>query len=434
MRRTSQALPHTSALLAFVAVFGLMPTLGQAQAPEPVKGDLAARASSIETLLESDLSDAEAAALFVQLRKLLLERVGSDVVSDADLYLGAMHGMLQAVNERQDALSGPLELALPDEVMVVTAEQAAQLRRDLQGQMTGIGIDFRFFPDHGVLYVMEVLDGSPGDKGGIRPGDRIVAVDGVGFASAPVQLVLDSLQGSEGSPLSLTVMRGEGNKAALFNVPVVRSIFPVRSTRAELTPDRVGWLQLSQLHSGTPAEVLEEITRLRKLGADRFVLDLRGCQGGDVLAMAGVADLFLPPSAVVVRLVEPGVGEQDVVASQPQSVEEEMVVLVNRWTQGAAEALAIALQEHARAYVIGEATMGAARAETLIPLRDDLVLRLDSVRMESPTGRSWQGRGLQPDQPVEVQAVSQPTGPGEAPDGFDQQFQMAVHYFQTARE
>jgi carboxyl-terminal processing protease len=229
-------------------------------------------------------------------------------------------------------------------------------------------------------------------------------------------------------------MRGDGEEATLFMVSVMRAVFPVRSTRAELTPDRVGWLHLSQLHSGTPMEVREEIGRLRKLGADRFVLDLRGCQGGDILSTVGVADLFLPQSAVVVRVIEPAVGEEDISAQSPQFVTEELVVLVNRWTQGAGEALAVALQEHSRAYVIGEPTMGVGRTETLIPLGYELVLRLNSVRLESPTGVCWQGRGLTPDQEVGLQVVVQPQGPGEAPTASDHQFQMAVHYLQSEKE
>jgi carboxyl-terminal processing protease len=427
------AMPRLAGMLALAAISGLVPSMGYTQPPERVRGDLAARSSDPETLLSKDLTDAEAAALFRQLRGLLLDRVGSDVVSDADLYLGAVQGMLDAVNRRQTALSGPLERALPHKVMVLSAAQGEELARDLRGQMTGIGIDFRLFPDHGLLYVMEVLDGSPGDRAGIQSGDRIVAVDGVGFAGAGVSQVLDLLQGREGAPLTLHVVRGDGAEATMFTVSVARAVFPVRSTEAELTPDGVGWLHVSQLHAGTPTEVSEEVARLRKLGADRFVLDLRGCQGGDIMASVGVADLFLPPSTVVVRLVEPGIGGQDVSATSPQMVDEDLVLLVNRWTQGACEALAIALHEHARAYVIGEPTMGAARAETLIPLPHGLVLRLDSVRLESPTGVSWQGRGLEPDQAVEVQIVTHPGEPGEAPTGSDHQFQTAVHYLQSER-
>lgn len=434
MRRFADAPASFGAVFAFAAMLGLAPSLVLAQEEPRIRGDFAARTSQIETLLSKEISDHEAAALFVELRALLLDRLGSDVVSEADLYLGAVHGMLDAVNRRQDEASGPLELAMPDKVMVLSTSQAKQLRGDLSGQMTGIGIDFRLFPDHGMLYVMEVLAGSPGDKAGIRAGDRIVAVDGVGFAGAGVPHVLDLLQGTEGSSLTLHVMRGDGNEATLFLVSVIRAVFPVRSTRAELTPDGVGWLHLSQLHSGTPAEVEDEVVRLRKLGADRFVLDLRGCQGGDILSAVGVADLFLPASAVVVRLIEPGVGEEDITAQSPQLVTEEVVLLVNRWTQGAGEALAIALQEHARAYVIGEPTMGAARTETLIPVGHDLVLRLESVRLESPTGVSWQGRGLTPDQEVGLQVVVQPNGPGVAPTSSDHQFQMAVHYLQSERQ
>ena len=432
LERTSGALTATLAL-ALIVVVG--PRLATAQSnTDPPVGDFAARVAAIEQLLATNLTDAEARKLFSELRDLLMERVGGDVVSASDLYLGAMHGMLEAVNARQSSDLSAVERALPAPSMLLTEAEASQLARDFDGQMTGIGIDFRLFPEHGVLYVMEVLPGSPGARAGIRTGDRILAVDGIGFAGARVDDVLGLLQGKEGTSLTLRVWRGDGEEQTMHAVALTRTVFPVRSVRAELGADGVGWLHVSQFHARSAAEVEEGVQRLRKLGADRLVLDLRHCQGGDVRAAAAVTDLFLPPEAVIVRLVEPGVGEQDLVAVGPQSISEDVVVLVNRWTQGAAEAVVSALQEHARAYVIGERTMGAGRVETLVPLAHGLVLRVDSVRMESPTGRRWQGVGVQPDQAVEVEATVAVQGVVERPALMDQQFQTAVHYLQTERD
>ena len=422
-------------VLTIVLSFGPTFALGQQAAPPAAVGDFAARVARIEELLGADLTDAQARRLFDDLRALLRERVGGDIISESDLYLGAIHGMLQAVNRRQEATASAVERALPDPSMVLTEQQADQLRRDFDGRMTGIGIDFRLYPEHGVLFVMDVLPGSPGDRAGILPNDRILAVDGAGFAGARVDDVLELLQGDQGTSLTLRVWRGDGEEQTMFAVTMTRDVFPVRSVNDEVGPDAVGWLHVSQFHSGTPREAEEGILRLRKLGADRIVLDLRHCQGGDIRAAVAVADLFLPREAVVVRLVQPGVGEQDLTATREQIVSEEVVVLVNRWTQGAAEAVVSALQEHARAYVIGERTMGAGRLETLVPIGHGLVLRVDAVRMESPTGKSWQGVGLMPDQSVEVEAAVAGQGQSGAPiAAMDQQFQTAVHYLQTERE
>ncbi len=427
-----------SAVLSLAAVLGLGPILAFAEdAPRPPApiGDFAARVAHIDQLLATDLSDAEARSLFSELRGLLLARVGDDVVSESDLYLGAIHGMLQAVNTRHDASVSRVEHALPPATMMLSEQQASQLRRDLDGQMTGIGIDFRLYPEQGVLLVMEVLPGSPGDRAGIRAGDRILAVDGIGFGGARVDDVLSLLQGSEGTSLTLRVWRGDGEGQSMFVVALKRDVFPVRSVHDEIGPDQVGWLHVSQFHARTAAEVEEGVLRLRKLGADRLVLDLRHCQGGDLRAAVAVADLFLAKQAVIVRVVQPGVGEEDLVANREQVIPEDLVVLVNRWTQGSAEAVVSALQEHARAYVIGERTMGAGRVETLLPVGHGLVLRVASVRLESPTGRSWQGTGIQPDQSLEVESAVAVQGPdGDPPVGMDQQFQTAVHYLQSERE
>ena len=424
-------------LLACAPVLAVLslPLLASSQeSGEPVRGDLGPRVTGLEQLLQEDLTDAQARALFDRLHALLLDRVGSDVISDADLYLGAMQGMLEAVNRRHDESEGLLQRAMPDRSMLLPAEQAAQLRRDLRGEMTGFGIDFRLFPDMGVLLVMDVLPGSPGERAGMRPGDRILSVDRVGFVGAGTQQVLSMLQGEAGSSLTFQVLRGDGAQATAFEIAIDRAVFPLHSTRAELTADNIGWIHLSQLHDGTPNEVEEAVQRLRKLGADELVLDLRHCQGGALQAAVDVADLFLPDKAVVVRVVEPGVGERDLAARRDQLVKEPLAVLVNRWTQGAAEALALALQEHARAYLIGEPTMGSARVETLVPLGRGFEARLLTVRLESPTGTSWQGRGIVPDQSVGIAQGSITIQVGEPPTSQDHQFQSAVHYLHLEQD
>ena len=150
------------------------------------------------------------------------------------------------------------------------------------------------------------------------------------------------------------------------------------------------------------------------------------------MAAVQVADLFVPASTVLLRLVEPGVGAQDIVAKQPCLSDSALVILVNRWTLGAAESLTAALQEQGRAYVIGESTMGSARTETLISLGNSLVLRLESVRLQTPTGRSWQREGLNPDLPIwnTSMPLHNSLSWGEQANN-DLLFDTAVHYLET---
>lgn len=393
-----------------------------------VRGDLPPAQVDLEALLTADLEAAEAQALFERVYGLLLERIGTDVLSDTDLYLGAIQGMVDVANRRQSVGASRTRSALPPSGMVLSEGDAGQLLTALEGRITGIGIEFQLYSRPGIIAISRVLPGSPAEAAGLVTDDRIVAIDGRGFSGLDLPDVLALLQGDEGSRMDVQFQRGLGLASASYAVALERRSFEVRSVVDELRPNGVGYIRVFQFHRGTPAEVEESLARLTELGADRFVLDLRDSAGGDILAATGVADLFVPEGTVLTRLVEPGLGEQDLVAHRPQVIQGNLVLLVNAWTHGAAEAITAALQEHHRAYVIGEPTMGSGRTETLVELGHGFVLRLDSVRMQSPMGRSWAGSGVTPDQPFWTSGNPEQDRAEGAPDAL---YEMAVHYLET---
>ncbi len=396
-----------------------------ALAEEPLRGDFPPRANDEANAPGGDLDAAAAEDLARRVHALLLERLGPDVVTDAELWMGAVQGMLDVANRAHADGVSRTQAALPPANMLMNADDASRLGDALRGNLSGVGIEFKLYSRPGVLVVSRVLPGSPAEAAGMLAGDRIVALDGRGLAGLDLQGVLGLLQGDEGSQIAVQFQRGDGLAVGAFAVGVQRAAFQVRSTVDELRHGGVGYIRVFGFHRGTPVEVKEAVERLEKLGADRYVLDLRNNHGGDLVGAFGVADLFLKRGTVLGRIVEPGVGEQDVAAEAKPVTDANLVVLVNAWTHGAAEAVAAALQEHDRAYVIGEPTMGSARTETLVQVGDSLVLRIASVRLLTPTGRSWQSRGVLPDQPF--------WGPGDEDEGSanDQAFDMAVHYLET---
>jgi carboxyl-terminal processing protease len=403
-----------------------------ARAEEPLCGDLPPGVGDEAAVLDLQIGGADAEAMFERLRALLLERVGADRVSDTELFLGAMQGMVDAANRRLMEDASAKAAGLPPSGMLLLDDEVRRLTEGLQGRLTGLGIEFQLYGDVGVIAVSRVLPGSPAERAGLQAGDRVVSLDGRPFAGASLQAVISMLQGGLGSRVSLDVLRGDGMNAARYRVSLARETFAVRSVGEELRPNGVGYVQIYQFHRRTPQEVEESLARLRELGADRYLLDLRNNPGGDLQAAAAVADLFLPRQSVITRIVEPGRGERDLLARRDAVASESLAVLVNGWTLGAAEALTAALQEHGRAYVIGEPTMGVGRTQTLIALGHGLTLRLDSVGLLSPTGRSWQGQGLLPDLPI--WSSGGPSNEGEDPGFVDPQFETAVHYLETSAE
>ena len=421
------------ALASLFLVASLIPLSPRPCAAEDrVCGDLPPGAFDSAAVLDLEMAGPEARALFERLQALLLEHVGADRVSDTELYLGAMQGMIQVANQRLLEDASPKAAALPPPGMLLLQEEATRLTEGLEGKLTGLGIEFQLYGEVGVIAISRVLPGSPAERAGLQPGDQVVSLDGRAFAGADLQTVISMLQGGLGSRVMLDVLRGEGLGAARYRVTLERQAFAVRSVGEELRPNGVGYVQVFQFHRGTPQEVEESLHRLKALGADRYLLDLRNNPGGDLKAAAAVADLFLPAETLLMRTVEPGRGEEDLLARRPAATTDSVAVLVNGWTLGAAEALAAALQEHGRAYVIGEPTMGVGRTQTLVALGHGLTLRLDSVRLFSPTGKSWQGQGILPDLPIWSSGTPVP----DAVDAgaADPQFETAVHYLETAAE
>ncbi len=422
--------PLLSPALALAAVL-VAGWVSPSRAGDSVIGDLPPAVSTFESLLSLELSDREAQKLFNELESLLLERVGPDRITATELYLGAMQGMVEVANRRLSEDVSTKQASLPPAGMLMRSIDANRLVEGLQGRMTGLGIEFQLYADAGLLVVSRVLPGSPAERGGLLAGDRIVALDGMGFAGADLPSVISVLQGDLGTNLSLDVLRGMGLAAARYRVTLQRQAFAVRSVDEELRPNGVGYVQIYQFHEGTPGEVEESLTRLTELGADRFLVDLRNNPGGDLRAAAGVADLFLPAGTVLAHLAEPGQTERDLLTTRGVVSDRSLALLVNGWTLGAAEVFAAALQEHGRAYLIGEPTMGVGRTQTLIPLGHGLTLRLDSVRVQSPTGRSWQAEGILPDLPIWASGLSLDEAQGGP---ADPQFETAVHYLLTAAD
>ncbi|MBJ93801.1 MAG: hypothetical protein CMP23_04915 [Rickettsiales bacterium] len=420
-------------LLSSLLLYHLTPA--GAVAEEVVRGDLPHSTAQRTAMLEQTIAGSDASQLFEELRALLLSRVGSDLISEEQLYLGAIEGMLTAVESQLQNDESPTKAALPPSTLLLGAQEVEGLDHSLDGYMTGLGIELQLNGRSGALVVAEVLDNSPAQGAGIEIGDRIIAIDRMQLRGRLFDEMVNMLRGSEGSSVLLTLERPAALIAQRFSVTIQRRQFRIPSASGQLRSDNVGHLRIARFHRSTPKEVRRALNRLTEQGADRLILDLRNNSGGDLMAALEVADLFVPPETVLLRMVEPGVGAKDLLARQPCLSEAPLAILVDRWTLGAAESIAAALQAQGRAYLIGEPTMGSARTETLISLSQNLWLRLESVRLRTPTGDSWQREGLRPDLTMwHTDPLASPTARDHSGWSGDPLVYTAVHYLTGQNE
>jgi carboxyl-terminal processing protease len=277
----------------------------------------------------------------------------------------------------------------------VPPDSEGLLRRQIQGSYVGIGVELDLADERPV--VVTALDDSPALHAGLLPGDVILEVDGRSTEGVDAIGLEQLLPGSPGTSVRLLLRRPDGTERS---VTVVRAQIESRSVkgvvregdgwRFMLDPERrIGYMRIGQFNDRTVEQVDSAIARMRGHGLSGLVLDLRGNGGGALEAAVQVADRFLRGGAI---LSLKGRGERgrtwDATASD-EDVDVPMVVLVNQGTASASEVLAGALQDNARAKVIGTRSYGKGSVQEVRALPDGAgLLKMTTARYYLPSGRT----------------------------------------------
>ncbi len=332
----------------------------------------------------------------------ILERVRSNYVEEVDdveLIQAAIRGMLSSL----DPHSGYLDPESFNDMQVQT-----------RGEFGGLGIEIT--QENGFVKVVSPIDDTPADRAGLEAGDFITHVDGQSILGLTLQESVDLLRGEVGSPVTVTVTR-EGTDP--FDIDIVRDIIQIRAVR-QRAENEVGYIRITTFSQNVGDDLGKAFQEIdREIGADRvrgYVLDLRNNPGGLLEQAVVVSDAFLERGEIVSTrgrnpedIERHNAGPGDLADGLP------VVVLVNGGSASASEIVSGALQDHRRAVVVGTKTFGKGSVQTISPVGDKGALRLTIARYYTPSGRSIQGRGLQPDIIVEhIPAIDseaeEPTG------------------------
>jgi carboxyl-terminal processing protease len=260
------------------------------------------------------------------------------------------------------------------------------------------------------LMVVAARPGSPAEKAGVKPGDIIKTIDG--RHSRPLAPVVGArlLRGAPGSVVKLTLLRAGADP---IDVTVVRERLAGTPPSSKVLDDGSGYLKVPEMPARVAEDVRSELESLKKGGAKRLVLDLRGSGYGVPAEGVKVAELFMK-GGTVAKYTANRASEETLTASPARFVWDlPVAVLVDTGTAGASEIVAAALLENGRAPVVGEHTFGRAGVQKSVSLAEGgLVLTVG--KYVSPKGNAIHGRGIEPSVPVEA---PDETEPGEAPAG-----------------
>jgi carboxyl-terminal processing protease len=319
--------------------------------------------------------------VFNQVRKNFVEET-----KDQDLLNAAIRGMLSELDPHSSFME---------------ADEFRQMDNNSKGRYSGVGIEVSI--RNGRTKVMFVMKDGAAYKAGVIAGDIITAINGKDLRGQDQRTAIGSLRGEAGSEVEITI---EHNNGEVSSVKLERDFVKVASVFSRPVDKDYGYFRISHFTRETANEFLEQIEymQLNHEGPLKgIILDLRDNPGGVLEPAVTIADGFLDQGLIVYTSGR-AVDQVEYIAKPGEWLKNiPMVVLVDRSTASASEVLAGALQDQGRALIVGERTFGKGSVQSVLNLRNGSGIRLTTSRYYTPSGRSIQAEGIQPD--VEIAAV-----------------------------
>ena len=311
------------------------------------------------------------------------ERVRSEYVEeikDKDLIEAAINGMLQSLDPHSSYLN---------------SDSFEEMKVQTKGEFGGLGIEVTM--ENGLVKVVSPIDETPAAKAGIRSGDYISHIDEEAVMGLTLSEAVDKMRGPVNTPILITVIR-KGEEP--FDVKIVRDIIKITSVKIQVH-EEVGYLRITSFTQKTYKNLIKEFSKLEKQMSGNMkglVLDLRNNPGGLLDQAISVSDAFLDRGEIVSTRGRETNTEQRFNATKGDITKGiPIVVLINGGSASASEIVAGALQDHKRGILLGTSTFGKGSVQTIIPVSSKGAIRLTTARYYTPSGKSIQAKGIEPD-------------------------------------
>ncbi|MBC7950567.1 MAG: S41 family peptidase [Rhodospirillaceae bacterium] len=345
-------------------------------------------ASAVALLASTSLVPAHAAERketykLMELFAEVFEKVRSDYVepvNDEELVEAALNGMLSSLDPHSSYLN---------------PKGSRDMDINTRGEFGGLGIEVTM--ENGWVKVVSPIDDTPAYRAGMQPGDFITHLDGEPVTGLSLSEAVDRMRGPANSDIRLTVRR---NGTEPFDVKLTRAVIRIQTVRSN-AQGNIGYVRITQFSQSTHADLVKSMAQLKKdIGKDLagYVIDLRNNPGGLLDQAIAVSDDFLDKGEIVSTRSRKAEDTQrfnarsgDIADGLP------LVVLINDGSASASEIVAGALQDHRRAILLGTRSFGKGSVQTLIPLPGHGSMRLTTARYYTPSGRSIQAVGIEPD-------------------------------------
>lgn len=319
-------------------------------------------------------------------REIILNHYYTPDITENALNFAAVQGMLRFISPPHKK----------EHSVILKPKDFKKLERKMRGKTLSIGIKYDFNSRDGSLTITEVIPGSPAD-GVLMADDRILRVDDLSLKEKSKKEIDALIDGEENTKVSLKVIRD----IQVFDISLIRKEFKTPNLKVFKLADNIAVIEIRSMTKGISIELKENLLKLKKENYKKIILDLRSNPGGLFQEGLKIADLFLPPKSITLRIVNHKPQIQKVVASEPNPIEVDMAILVNKNTASSCEILSAALQDHKKAVLVGTNTYGKSLIDKLFPLPNKFRIKFISGSMYGPLGKTWYRKGLTPNIPVD---------------------------------
>ena len=298
-------------------------------------------------------------------------------------------------SESMDAAIDGLLQSLDPYSAYMSPEIFNEMQTETSGEFGGLGIEVNM--ESGVVKVISPIDDTPASRAGIKAGDYIIKIDDIQVQGKSLSEAVDLMRGPVGSSIVLTVRRIGQKKALTFEI--VREIIQIKSVKADLLKNNVGYLRLTSFNENSGDQIREQIREFEKNeNINSYILDLRNNPGGLLSQAIRISDFFLDNGEIVSTKSRKASENRKWFAKKGDLIGgKTLVVLINYGSASASEIVAGALQDHKRAIILGENSYGKGSVQSIIPLKNKGAIRLTVAKYYLPSGKSISEVGVSPD-------------------------------------
>jgi len=280
-------------------------------------------------------------------------------------------------------------------------EEFKKLIEDLTGKYAGIGALVSVDPKDKLPIIITPFEGSPSEKAGLQPLDKIMKVNDEDISGIILDDVVKKMKGEEGTEVTITILRKNKEEVKIFDVVLERQIINVPTVGHRMLKDDIGYLQIIGFDDVTYDQFMKALNDLETQNEKGLIIDLRNNPGGSLEIVSKIADELLPKGVIV--YTEDKNGKKEYINSDDEKqFNKPIVILINENSASASEVLSGAIKDYNAGKLVGTTSFGKGLVQQIRPLPDGSAMKITIAKYYTPSGNYIHGKGIEPDYKVEL--------------------------------